>query len=228
LCLDTTQAAFIPILKNILNLSDTLFLSIPNADLSRLIQELAWMRDALPTVALVPYFTHMGTLYYFPSPDFDNGKAFDFALADEYYLAYAENQDDTDALLLLASTLVKTNPTIPNTKEIVSNRLESFKTLPLEVIVVALRYFEALKKEIFDIGENVGLFEIETETDTEGVDESIHFGWWTSYRYIAKSQVFGDFEKVCNTPFWDVFKYLIEEKQRENALRRLYNTDPPA
>jgi hypothetical protein len=182
------------------------------------------MREGLNVEALVPEFEHEGVTYYFPKADFDNGTAREYALADEYYNAFATDQEDTDALLLLTSALARPMVSAPNfSREIVESRLESFKKLPFEVVLIALRYFEALKKEVYELGIAVELFEPlneESDEETEGKDEIIEFGWWTSYRYIAKSQVFGNFNGVCDSLFWDVFKYLIEEKQRENIAKK--------
>lgn len=221
--LDPTPAAFIPILRDMLKLKDFYFYRIEPNDITVFTEILAWMREPLPIRALIPNFTHEGVTYHFFKPDFDNGTAFDFAIADDYYTEYVDNQDNTDALLLLASALVYTDSEPRNTKEIIEKRLNTFKNLSFDYILVALRYFEALKKEIHEVGENVGLFDTPTtEGDAENTEMPIHFGWWTSYRFIAKSQVFGDYEKVLKTQFWDILKNLIEEKQREETLRKRY------
>lgn len=214
------ETALVEILKDIIQIPKVSFLSIHDHDMTLLLDQLAWMRDDLGVEPLIPQFSHDDTVYHFPKPDFDNGIAREYALADEYYSLFAKDEEDTDSLLLLTAAIVRLNPSVPNqSREIVENRLESFKTLPFEIILVALRYFEALKKEVYDLGLSLQLFDSLPDENEEDTD-IIQFGWWTAYRYIAKSHVFGDFNGVCNSLFWDVFKYLIEEKQREIIAKR--------
>jgi hypothetical protein len=218
--LNSDDDSLFSILKDLLCLPKFVFVNIQNNDLVVMLDCLAWMKEDVGVRSLIPNFTHQGVVYYFPKNDFDIGSAFEYALADEYYTAYAEDTSDIDALYLLASALMRINPNESNSsKAIVESRLDIFKELPDEIIIMALRYFEALRKEVFELGNSVNLFDAPNQGE-EKSDDTIEFGWWTGYRFIAKSQVFGNFKGVCEALFWDVFKYLIEEKQRENYARK--------
>jgi hypothetical protein len=219
-------AATVEILRGVLDVPKTEFLGMSDVDIAAMSERLEWLFEPPSATPIVESFTHKDTNYFLLKPDFDNGTAFEFALADEYYNEWATNRDDADALILMVAALVRAHaPNAPTLdKEVVEKRAVLLADLPVEIIIAVLRYFEAVKKDVHEIGQQVGLFdppkeenEAESETDT-----TIHFGWWTAFRSIAKQPVFGDFNGVCRAFFMDVLSFMIEEKQRNDAQEKAY------
>ncbi len=220
------ERARVEVLRSILDLPKSVFNALSDLDIECLCQKIDWIFDKSTELPIQNIVQCDGITYFLPSAHFDNGTAFEFALADEHYINWIKDMTQAESLFIAIATLLRTDPKKPNlNKDEIIERSKKLHTVEIEYLALVLHYFESLKQDIHDIGSRVGLFE-QKKTDKSNDDatkeeipepEKIDFGWWTSFRSIAKSGVFGDFEKVCASNFFDVFKFCIEEKQRADA-----------
>jgi|GEM_PF-3828678 len=219
------EIAQIEILKDILELPKSLFLSLSATDLVQIAEQIAFMFEKVSSLPITDRFDWASRTWYMPKKSFDNGTAFEFAFADEFYTEFAQNPDDVEAVIICCAALLRAEPKKPNlNREEILENAELLLDLPIEFLAIVIHYFEALKININQSGKDAELFKENIPQEGEiniNVGNQINFGWWTTYRSIAKLGVFGNFAAVCASNFWDVFKFCIEEKQRTDEQERI-------
>ena len=159
-------------------------------------------------------------------------------------MEFLENADAPENLLRLVATLARPyskpnfkatgdarNPlsTDPKIAEHgIELRANFFKDLDVAVVMATLRYFEGVKKEVYEMGVASGIFPKPKETkegeEPTKSEKDALFGWWTAYRNVAKSQNKTE-EEVWQMSLWRVLSVMIEEKiKADEAEKQLRQT----
>lgn len=221
---------------------------LSDLDMAAFVQQLGWAQmspkcDHVP----VPEFTLHGQRYLMPQPKGANVSCIEFALADEFYTQFMDQQDERATLLLLATLAREAEPDeatalrrgdnrLPlHTREEVDARATQLAGADPELLTQALLYFSGLKNFVHDIyGE--WLFETDDVPDDDDDDEDEqptarrkapaeypNFGWWGIFQQVAEGGVFGHHVNDVHAAFFhDVCVYLVrkrvEARQQKDAL----------
>lgn len=155
--------------------------------------------------------------YHWPEPDFLDGQAMAYALADQHFEAYlaAETPADRAASALeLLATLVrprKGNSLAPLTSvEEVEEQARRFRSLGPEWSLQALLYWIAVRNT-FDELYGDYLFR-PSEFDQAPAVKVPTFGWWSQFRFVAGEGVFGSVAHVEQANMHEVCQYLVEKE----------------
>ena len=174
--------------------------------------------------------------YYLPKPNFENGRAIEYPIADEYYDAFRESQSPADLLLLVATicresnqdtalTLATGDPRVLLTdRDQVEARARQLEGLPLNICAVVLQYWIGVKlliretyHELFDDPAPV---EIEDERETEAGASGPRFGWWSNYMQISFGGGFGEYLEVLQKRFHLICMHLLEEHDKNERIKQ--------
>ncbi|MBK9391965.1 MAG: hypothetical protein IPN68_17905 [Bacteroidetes bacterium] len=195
--------------------------------MNELVDLLAWMDMRGLVDPVFPVLKVGGRTYRMPKAEFDDGTAWQYAAADDYYRKYVEaaqaselqtptiaNCDDhLDKLISVLLTDVRHKKALTDRDE-VEKRAGVFRKLKDYERVVILAYFSGIKQRIYD-NYSSWLF---TSDGSGGT--GVNFGWWGRYLDIAKTGVFGTVERVYETRFYDIIVFLIQEKEYYLAEKR--------
>jgi hypothetical protein len=221
------------ILKKILNLPEYVWQTMGMDDKADLLSKLDFMSLKASTIPVFQSFIHKQEEYHLPKPDFINGATIEFIIALDYFHEYGESQD-THELLKLVATLARERrvneadnvrfgdvriPIHDNSDEAETRALK-FKTLPNEIVISVLRYFEGVKKMIHDLGVESDLWK-NPQNDTKTAHSEVAlYGWRTILRNLGGT--ISEYDRLCQRPFWEVFQILQEKKAANDALEAQY------
>jgi hypothetical protein len=221
------------ILKKLLDLPEYVWQTMSIEDKADLLDKLSFMSLDATTVPIFQSFIHKQEEYHLPKPDFINGSAIEFILSLDYYQEYGENQD-TDYLLKLVAALARERradekenvkfgdiriPIHDNSDEAETRALK-FKSLPNEIIISVLRYFEGVKKMIHDLGVESDLWKNPQNDGKISQSEVALYGWRTVLRNLGGS--IAEYDRLCQRPFWEIFQILQEKKAANDAIEAQY------
>jgi hypothetical protein len=209
-------------------------------DLAAMTMALQWMRPRHDCVDFpVASFEHAGMVYHLPTAKGQNICCLEYPLADEYYMRYAANTNDAEALALLLATIAR--PENPDRQSAVARgdarmalhsraeieaRALVLLHAPHELHVAALMYFGGLKEYVHRIY-GTWLFEVPFDEDDEDEqdedDEATpqartssidgpDFGWWGIFQHVAESGVFGNLKEVYQASLHDVCIFLVRQR----------------
>ena len=232
------EQAIIEIARRILKLNKWQLRRTKTEDLTFLIEQLQWMHLQASANAIISQFTHDNIIYALPKDDFIGCTAFEFATADDYFKEWTDEPKDMKPLLKMVATLCRPidKENLLNNGEAreviqfknaefqIEKRAKKFETLDFSVIIIVLKYFEGVKKKVYEFGIQVGLFEIpldeeESEFQKKNKSNNAVFGWWTVFRNIMKSQNRKE-EEIWEMSLWRVLSIMIEEKQQSDELQK--------
>jgi hypothetical protein len=230
------DTARLHILKSILNLPRWAFFNINRDDLAALLEQLEWLRPNPSTIPIIDNFKHQNTVFHLPKGEFTNGKAYEFAVADDYYTSFLESPNDPEPLLRLVATLARPERKkrednirygdlrIPLfTEHEVEFRAKYLKDIDFAIVIAVLRYFEGVKKMVYDMGIDSGIFDPpnpkDEEAETQNPKSDALFGWWTAFRSIAKTQNKTE-EQIWDMSLWRVISIMIEEKHKQDVMEK--------
>lgn len=209
---DLTKAR-LKILKKLLKIPNSAFLNLDACCVVEMTELLKWMDIRSNTKIIFREFNTEGKTYYLPADDFEQGTAFQYALACDYYKKYVEKHDAKD-LHYLCSTLLSENAPLCD-KEKIEQRADTFSHLRDVEKMTILAYFGAIQEMIAD---KFGHWLFRSE---EGdAPTGISFGWWGVYMDVAESGVFGDIKGVYQTRFYDIVVFLIQKKEQYDAMKK--------
>jgi hypothetical protein len=225
-------AAKIMILKHLLKINTGTFNILENEQVNELVDLLGWMDMRGLVDPVFPVLKVGGVTYRMPKAEFDDGTAWQYAAADDYYRKYVEasigqepskksqgkseksqGEEHLDRLISVLLTDVRHKKALTDRDE-VERRAGVFRKLKDYERVVILAYFSGIKQRIYD-NYSSWLFTSEGSGGT-----GVNFGWWGRYLDIAKSGVFGTVDKVYETRFYDIIVFLIQEKEYYLAEKR--------
>lgn len=231
----TKEEAAAGVLPLLLDIPKRTFLAFTADDVFVLSEKIAWIFDEIGTTPLITEFEHEGETYHLPKKDFANGTAFEFAMADDAYNEWSDNTKAAAPLIRLVAILCREAKRKQidiertgdirielNTEYEATARAERLELLDFGVVLAVLRYFQAIKKLVHESGIALGIFERpmpKPDNVEEKPDEAL-FGWWTTFRNIAKTGVMGNEEQVWRVNFWRLFAFLQEEKKRADDAER--------
>lgn len=204
--------ARVKILRKLLNISKVIFFNISNEQMLDLIECLSWMDLNTNTRLIFKEYKIKNKKYRLPDNDFEQGTAFQYALADDYYRKFHETKSDKYMHYLISTLLYEKEPEI--SKEKIEERASIFWNLNAVDKVVIMAYFGAVKEMIYEKFKSY-LF----TTGDEGQGSRIDFGWWGRYMDIAESGVFGNLNGVYRARFFDIVVYLIQKKEQHEAMK---------
>lgn len=171
------------LLQRLLRLPRWAIDNIPPEQRAALLNAVAWMEpradcDHLPW----PYFEHRGRRYYFPKPKGENMTCMEYPLADEYYLRFVQEGDES-ALLLLVATLCREESNdrerylaeddhrvaLRSRAEVIE-RATVLRHLDTELQMAVLLFFAGLKEYVHRVyGQHI--FEPDEDEEVENVEE---------------------------------------------------------
>ncbi|MEO7177012.1 MAG: hypothetical protein ABI002_14595 [Saprospiraceae bacterium] len=230
-------------LNYLLSLPRGMLAMIPSHQLEQMLEVLSWLKVDQDPVPIVDSFEHRGVHYYLPKAKFDNGKAIEYPVADEFFTKFMASGDE-QSLLNLVATICR--PADPNADETdiripfknraeVLVRAKTMRHLSVEKRFLVLLYFSGVKAYVYNLYKK-WLFEAPEEDDDvdQDLDEAPEeklpvrktdgpdFGWWGSYLDVASSGVFGDYEKVLHTRFHTICTWLIKKRIEADEMEERY------
>jgi hypothetical protein len=173
--------------------------------------------------------------FHLPKADFDNGTIGEFIIALDHYEDYAQSRDKTDLYLLFA-TLARVSrrnaaegvrfgdvrePIFDNSGQTEKNAKRLAK-VPIEYALVTLRYFEGVKKMIFDEGIRLNLWQKPQNTEGSLSDENPVnlFGWRSVLRGLADGDV-QKYDALFQRRFWEIFQILMERQAAADYIESM-------
>ena len=208
--------------------------------IAQILAQCQFLKPSMSTTAHIEHFTHRGIVYHFPSPQFGNGTALEFALADEFFLKIGEDAKTAeDALRLLTATLCRED--INNETEAIKrgdkriplvsrpevvHRAALFTDLDPVVLTCAFLYFAGCKKYIND---NYGthLFAQKSAEDTENeadeqeeeeAENAEPLGWWGVFMELAGQPT--NLDTIHNMNFHTLCLWLVRQKMVTSRMRQ--------
>lgn len=224
------------ILRDILKLSERCFRQIDSLDVTAMLEKLEWMRLAPSTKPIVKRFKHKGIVYHFPKTDFLGSTAQEFALADDYYNQFVKDSDQTEPALKLLATLARPydskhnqrtgDPRSPlsidpsESEHFIETNATLLADVDFSVVLAALCFWQGISQKVTNQGLKVGIFEKNKAEENQNtkLNNANLFGWWTSFRIIAKLQLKTE-EQIWAMSFWRVFSIMLEEHNRQKELK---------
>lgn len=182
----------------------------------------------------IPHYTMAARMYHFPTTKGENMTCIEYAIADEYYTAYADG--DTAALPLLTATLWRQSDNEPGAalrrgdrrvplydKAEIVHRARVLSEAPAEIHLQSLHYFGGLKKYIhrvygnwlFEQPDDEGGDDDEEPMETTGTTGQPDFGWWGIFQEVAESGTFGDIKAVYQAPLHEVCVFLVRRRVQQ-------------
>lgn len=207
--------AKIMILKHLLRVKTGIWNILEDEQVSELVDLLEWMDMRKLVDPVFPVLKVGGRTYRMPRAEFDDGTAWQYAAADDYYRKYIETSNETDLDRLISVLLTDKRDKKPLTdRDEVEKRAGVFRKMKDYERIVILAYFSGIKQRIYD-NYSSWLFTAEGSGGT-----GVNFGWWGRYLDIAKTGVFGTVERVYEARFYDIIVFLIQEKEYYLAEKR--------
>ena len=217
--------AKVRILKAMLGLPKGIFEALDNEQVSVMVAQLDWMTLQPSPVPILESFTHHGIEYHLPRPNFEDGCAIEFPVADRFLEEYAATNDERE-LLKLVATLARPlehgqRAKLLNRHE-AETRAEMLRGLPLEISIAVMLYFVGVK-EFVSKSYDKWLFGSDDDDDNDEFEDADapKFGWWGAYLGIAENGAFGNYEQVLQTNFHRIAMFLIEKKKENNRHKRM-------
>lgn len=202
------------ILQELLPISKRKFLKIRPEAIRDLALCLDWIFDNPSHIPGIRKFNWKGESYLLPKSKLSNVVGIEFAYADAQFQNFVDpkrrNPKALDKLLAALCRPQKVNLDIRNPEyngdprekfnsEIAEDRSEEFAKLPIEIKMTVLFFFVGCKKWIMKH------FKF---TSDEKSSTGLNLGWTGMLMDLAKTTVFGDFEKTCFTPLHTILVYL--------------------
>lgn len=209
---------------------------VPAEDRAAMVGLLSWM-DTQPdceSLAL-PSCTVSSTSFHLPSPKGENMSCIEFALGDDLYKEYGDNQQSS-TLHMLTWLLYREADTdqvaadargdirVPlRSRSEIERRLQRYGVPPAEMQVQAILFFGGLKQFLHGtFGQ--WIFQIPDEDEEDPVappqNTSPNFGWWGVFQSVAEGGVFGDLEKVYQSSLYEVCVYLVRKRAEQIQLEQ--------
>jgi hypothetical protein len=203
---------------------------------SAIVTHLEWVMPQ-PDAESIPLesFYHRGTRYHFPTAKGPNVSCVEFALADDYYKAFAEG--DTDSLLRVSACLWREEDqdergrlmrgdarVLLHSQAEVEARVLALEGAPKEVHIQALMWWVGMKMLV---NKMYGRWLFDNDDEDEDEDElpeaaaskpskGPNFGWWGIFLDVAETGVFGPLEKVYQTSIHDICIFLVKKRAEAN------------
>ncbi|WP_138993966.1 hypothetical protein [Larkinella sp. C7] len=223
----------LPVVKTIRNVLD-------HEPLWRLGQLTRWIWEQRISHKPFVSFEFEGVNYLLPDDNYSNTTSIEIAMANIHYMAYSRPKDpDPNALLQLVATLCR--PARSDLKRwrksadwngdareeyntiLADERADRMKGLSLGVVMGVLQYFEAMNARFMELYPEV------YEADPNAPDLPPLYangeGLVTTFMDIAKTGVFGDFDKVCKQNGHTVWLFMRDNNLKLARARRLAETE---
>lgn len=203
---------------------------LTDEQVATLAEGLSWLRLSPVVAPLRPGFRRLASRYELPAAKFENGTALEFALADDFFQAYQEG--DEQALYHLLATLAA--PVRNGKRQSVSDRGEALRrgrrlrSIPFEWLAAVWMYWAGVKQYVHDTY-GPWLFQQDPPPEDEEDDTSAgpatdtsgpNFGWWGKYLEVAEAGVFGSLPAVHQTNFHELCMYLVKKEADNRAQQR--------
>lgn len=206
---------------------------IPALEMGKLTETLNWVNLAPSPEPIIPSFDHRGITFHFPKEKFENGRAIEYPIADDFYSDYCESNEKKHLVRLAAticrpesndfkSIITRGDKRIPLlSREEAIHRAEILKDLPDEILLTVKLFFEGIKQYVHDTYGH-WLFP-QTNPEEENGSGGLNFGWWGMYQDVAENGLFGNLQQVYQSLFHDVAIYLIRKKEAYNQQLQKQN-----
>ena len=234
------------ILTRILDLPRWAMAAVPLPQLKELRALIEWMTPT-PDCENAPwqYFEHRGRTWHMPKPMGENMTCIEYPLADEYYLKFVQDGDDS-ALLMLVATLVREESTDPQrrlreddvrvalySRAEISDRATVLRHLPVEYQMSVLMWYAGMKQYVhrvygphlfepdYDDDETTESKEDDYEEirDEKEEDSADGFGWWGVFQDVAEAGLFGTMKEVYQANFHEVCMWLVRKRIAERQMK---------
>lgn len=202
--------------------------SLSAEQIATLVEGLPWLTIAPLAHPIRTKFYYWGKRYSMPAAKFEDGSAITFALADDFFNAYQEGDDQ--ALIHLLATLarpLRNNKRTPLTsRDEVLRRGRRFRRIPPEWLAAAWMYWAGVKAYVHSTygpwlfqQQDTDEEEETTEPDTTAA-QGPNFGWWGKYLDVAESGVFGSIREVHQTNFHELCIFLVKKEGEYRRQKR--------
>lgn len=239
----------IQIIAHLLRLPRWVMQALTAAKMRELKALIAWMEPRPDCeVAPWPYLEYRGRTWHLPRTMGESLTCIEYPLADEYYLRFVQDGDDTGLLLLVATlvredsndharTLREDDARVPlHSRAEVIARAQVLRHLPLEYQMSVLMWFAGMKAYVHRVY-GAHLFEPTDEEDetTEAQEEKEEdfleekeekeedsgdgFGWWGVLQDVAEAGLFGTMKQVYQANFHEVCMWLVRKRMAERQMR---------
>lgn len=211
-------------IRRICQLSKGQMRGLDDIKLATLVEGLPWLNIVPIDQPIQKQLYYRGIRYRMPAAKFEDGTAFTFALADDFFNAYMEG--DEEALLHLFATLARPlrcgqrKPLISRDEAL--RRSRWLKRIDPTWLAATWMYWAGVKAFVHSTYGS-WLFqqteqeeEDEEETSPQGPDTGASagpdFGWWGKYMEVAETGVFGNVKQVHQTNFHDICVFLVKKE----------------
>lgn len=214
------------------NLKTNTIAQIPSEQLTQLTNLLDWFQLSPNDVPFIDFFDWKGVRYYLPTAHFENGKAIEYPIADDFYNNFVETEEKKHLICLVATIC---RPINHDPQEIITNgdrrinlnsrdealhRAEALEGLPDEILMAVKLYFEGVK---LYVSETYGHWLFPKTEQTDEDTGGLNFGWWGAYQNAAEANVFGNLEQVYQTRFHTVCVWMIRKKDAADQREQQQN-----
>ncbi len=220
------------IAQEILSLPPRRFRQLPPELFVQVVDKIAWMTAEPTTESLFSSFEYKGVRYHLPKAKFKNGTCLEYPIADDYYTAFTNG--DNDALLLLTATLCrKAKDKVNDVERTGDIRVEMLSRseaeanavrlagLPIEIQIGVMLYFGGVKQYIYDTYSGWIFQKPDPDADpAESEGDGVMFGWWGTYMDVAESGIFGNLQQVYQSNFHTLLMYLTKKKKEADDAER--------
>lgn len=203
-----------------LGLKEPVLRDIETEQLQVMYEHLQWVLTDSVEEPIFKTFKHRFKTYCFPKAKMWNATGLEYALADEYYMKFVQENDE-DSLVKLAATLVRPidkkkkgldreeDPRIKLTSRTqVEAASRTFEKMPAEVIHSAMLFFTGCKQWVH---KTYGQYIFEESANSK----KDPFGWYGVFFSLSESGSFGTVEEVAQQNFHTICQYLMKKKMDE-------------
>ncbi len=196
-------------LPKILGVPKSLLYAVGTDNIAHLLSQMGDINlDSSPIPILDTFFWKKRSLKSCGN-NFCDGTAIQFAVSWYAYQQYTKTAN-RKYLVEIFQALYRDTPLVEKSA---SSEFDFYEDIPVYILLVSLRYFEAIQKLVFNVGENHKLW-------ANGQRKSkIEFTWHLAFRSMVEYDL-QKYDDLSQRPFWDVFQVMLE---KNNALQSLKN-----
>jgi len=253
------QAGLRQVLRHCLRLPAWAFQAMRAEEVAALAGVLAWMQPAADCDTIpFPSFEWRKLTYHFPKPTGENLTCIEYPLADEYYLQFVQDGNDSALLLLLATicreecydrhrVMREEDYRVPlHSRAEVIARANRLRGAPVEYQMSALLWYAGMKQYVHRVY-GPHLFDLDDEDDNDETttddndetpdndpndettnDDSAGFGWWGVLQDVAEAGLFGTMKEVYQASFHEVCMWLVRQRIKERQMSAMYKAPAAA
>lgn len=230
-----------PLIRDILNIPPLLLRRIHHGEMYDIIRTLDWMQiDQTSTAPAAPYIATPGCRLYLPCESWANVVGMEYALIDDMYHSYIDAdassapaiQDDMLSIMLRPAGPSDDPYSDPRTRLVSLQQTHQWRdqisAMPIGIKAYMTLFISANIQFLHDTYGTWLFAKAEDPSDTSSVSAStgtgslsggLNFGWWGSFMDIAADGLFGDLDRVHQTPIHTICMHLCRKVDEARRLK---------